>query len=300
MVIEPKIGIGGGGTSSDPAYRSTGAQAPFDGSASHNNVQVCGGATFWPVSGAGAVKIGVDVQACSGPSAFGGGDDTLFRILRHGTTGDVDLRARTNAILDLIFKAEVPVASNWFASAGVGPTFRQLDLTLTSNQVPGGAPLVSGSHSGWQTGVAVAGGLSTFVCPNCITGNPLRVGVEGRVRFFPSQSVSVPSAGFPFTETGSTGSTTDYGAMIVFSTPLTMSDIRVKRDIVPLATFDNGIGLYRYRYNWSDQLYVGVMAQEVAAVRPDAVVRGEDGYLRVAYGQLGLRLMTWEEWAARH
>jgi hypothetical protein len=30
---------------------------------------------------------------------------------------------------------------------------------------------------------------------------------------FLSQSVSVPSAGFPFTETGSTGRTTDYSAM---------------------------------------------------------------------------------------
>jgi hypothetical protein len=40
------------------------------------------------------------------------------------------------------------------------------------------------------------------------------------------------------------------------------------------------------------------MAQEVAEVVPDAVLRGDDGYLRVDYRRLGLRLMTWEEWAA--
>ena len=54
-----------------------------------------------------------------------------------------------------------------------------------------------------------------------------------------------------------------------------------------------------YRYNWSDRYYVGVMAQEVADIIPDAVVRGPDGYLRVDYGRVGLQLMTWDEWLAR-
>ena len=61
----------------------------------------------------------------------------------------------------------------------------------------------------------------------------------------------------------------------------------------------NGIGLYRYRYIWSDQVYVGVMAQEVAQIVPDAVVRGADGFLRVNYARLGMRLLTWDEWAAK-
>ena len=77
------------------------------------------------------------------------------------------------------------------------------------------------------------------------------------------------------------------------------SDIRLKRDIVELGRLDNGIGLYRFRYNWSDQTYVGVMAQEVAKVVPEAVVRGRDGYLRVDYSRLGLDLMTWQQWEAR-
>jgi hypothetical protein len=41
-----------------------------------------------------------------------------------------------------------------------------------------------------------------------------------------------------------------------------------------------------------------VMAQEVAQANPEAVVQGADGYLRVAYGRLGWRLMPWEEWTA--
>jgi hypothetical protein len=80
--------------------------------------------------------------------------------------------------------------------------------------------------------------------------------------------------------------------------PPVESDIRLKRDITQVGELDSGVGLYRYRYLWSDTTYVGVMAQEIAAVKPDAVLRGADGYLRVDYGRLGLRLQTWDQWTA--
>jgi polysaccharide biosynthesis/export protein len=76
------------------------------------------------------------------------------------------------------------------------------------------------------------------------------------------------------------------------------SDIRLKRDIVLVAQLPNGLRLYRYRYVWSPTLYVGVIAQEVRDVVPSAVTRGSDGYLRVNYRRLGLRLQTWDAWAA--
>jgi polysaccharide biosynthesis/export protein len=75
-----------------------------------------------------------------------------------------------------------------------------------------------------------------------------------------------------------------------------LSDARVKRDITPIAKWENGLQLYRYRYAWSDTLYVGVLAQEVLEVAPNAVSRGADGYLRVHYARLGLRLQPWKEW----
>jgi hypothetical protein len=75
------------------------------------------------------------------------------------------------------------------------------------------------------------------------------------------------------------------------------SDIRLKRDIALVGRRDDGLGLYSFRYLWSDIVYVGVMAQEVALVHPDAIVRGDlDDYLSVDYGRLGLRLMTLSEW----
>ncbi|MGH6685074.1 MAG: tail fiber domain-containing protein, partial [Pseudolabrys sp.] len=72
-----------------------------------------------------------------------------------------------------------------------------------------------------------------------------------------------------------------------------VSDARLKRDIALVGRLDDGLGLYRYRYLWSDTVYVGVMAQEVALIHPDAVVHGSlDDYLRVDYSRLGLQLMT--------
>ena len=72
----------------------------------------------------------------------------------------------------------------------------------------------------------------------------------------------------------------------------------MKRDIAQVGELDSGVGLYRYRYLWSDTIYVGVMAQEVAAVMPEAVQRGADHYLRVDYARLGLRPQIWGEWVA--
>jgi hypothetical protein len=81
-------------------------------------------------------------------------------------------------------------------------------------------------------------------------------------------------------------------------TAVTLSDVRAKHNIALLGHLDNGLGFYRFSYNGSDKAYVGVMAQEVEAVMPDAVVRGSDGYLHVFYDRLGLRMQAFEEWVA--
>jgi len=80
------------------------------------------------------------------------------------------------------------------------------------------------------------------------------------------------------------------------TTILQESDIRLKRDVEPVGRLQNGLTLYRFRYLRSEALFVGVMAQEVLAVDPLAVITGEDGFFRVDYRRLGLRMMTWDEW----
>jgi hypothetical protein len=76
----------------------------------------------------------------------------------------------------------------------------------------------------------------------------------------------------------------------------TWSDIRLKHDIVLLGRRDNGLGYYRFKYNGSNEIYVGVIAQEVAKIVPSAVSRGYNGYLRVDYDRVGVTFMTWNAW----
>ena len=76
------------------------------------------------------------------------------------------------------------------------------------------------------------------------------------------------------------------------------SDIALKHDIVLLGHLASGLGYYRFSYLGSDKAYVGVIAQEVQALMPAAVTRGADGYLRVYYEKLGLKLRTYRDWLA--
>ncbi|MGT2444471.1 tail fiber domain-containing protein [Ensifer adhaerens] len=62
-----------------------------------------------------------------------------------------------------------------------------------------------------------------------------------------------------------------------------LSDERAKKDIKQVG------GLYEYRYKGEGKnapKRIGVMAQEVEKVRPDVVIKGDDGLRRVDYGAL--------------
>jgi hypothetical protein len=77
------------------------------------------------------------------------------------------------------------------------------------------------------------------------------------------------------------------------------SDLALKHDVVLLGHLANGLGYYRFSYLGSNKVYVGVIAQEVQALMPEAVTRGRDGYLRVYYEKLGLTFRTYRDWLAR-
>jgi hypothetical protein len=76
------------------------------------------------------------------------------------------------------------------------------------------------------------------------------------------------------------------------------SDMRLKHDIVLLGRLNDGLGFYRFIYNGGHTPYVGVMAQEVLTVAPEAVTRDADGYMRVSYDLLGLPFETYDRWVA--
>tara|TARA_R110000796_G_scaffold99184_7_gene207127 strand:- start:221 stop:1624 length:1404 start_codon:yes stop_codon:yes gene_type:complete len=74
------------------------------------------------------------------------------------------------------------------------------------------------------------------------------------------------------------------------------SDERLKKDIEHVKTLDNGVNVVRW--DWNDigkkiadpsQSTYGVIAQQVAAIFPEAIYQRVDGYLMVDYSHPGLR-----------
>jgi len=71
------------------------------------------------------------------------------------------------------------------------------------------------------------------------------------------------------------------------------SDQNIKENISKIGAFDNGINIYKFDYKpeykdtWGHGSHIGVMAQEVEKVIPEAVAIHENGYKLVNYAMLG-------------
>ena len=64
------------------------------------------------------------------------------------------------------------------------------------------------------------------------------------------------------------------------------SDRRLKTDIRRVGQTDGGIPIYVYRYGNSGPFHMGVMADEIAAVIPDAVIDHVSGFKMVDYSEV--------------
>ena len=65
------------------------------------------------------------------------------------------------------------------------------------------------------------------------------------------------------------------------------SDRRLKTDTMWVGMTRDAIPIWRYRYKGTAQVFEGVMAQDVAMRRPDALVTRSNGLLAVNYTRLG-------------
>ena len=71
-----------------------------------------------------------------------------------------------------------------------------------------------------------------------------------------------------------------------------MSDIRLKTEIKRVGELENGIPVYRWKWTneakkiVGDQGTLGVLAQEILNIMPEAVSIGSDGYYQVDYGRV--------------
>lgn len=63
------------------------------------------------------------------------------------------------------------------------------------------------------------------------------------------------------------------------------SDRRLKENIKAVGKLNNGLTVYCFNYKGSNISQIGLIAQEVQEVNPEAVIEGDDGFLRVRYDQ---------------
>jgi len=67
-----------------------------------------------------------------------------------------------------------------------------------------------------------------------------------------------------------------------------LSDRRMKTHITPVGRLDNGLTVYSYQYKFGGPFMLGVMADEVSVLKPEAYVKGggDRGYDAVHYSKL--------------
>lgn len=75
------------------------------------------------------------------------------------------------------------------------------------------------------------------------------------------------------------------GVLGYLAPAMAASDVRVKDDIKRVGTLDNGLGVYTFRYKGDPKVQMGVMAQEVEQVIPEAVME-INGIKHVHYGMI--------------
>lgn len=81
------------------------------------------------------------------------------------------------------------------------------------------------------------------------------------------------------------GSAAIGGAARVMAPTPTPSDRRLKTDIQEVGKLPNGLPIYLFRYKAGGPMQLGLMADDVEKIHPDAVVTGTDGFKRVFYAQ---------------
>ena len=56
----------------------------------------------------------------------------------------------------------------------------------------------------------------------------------------------------------------------------------------------SGLPIYTFAYVWGGPDMVGVMAQDLLVLRPDAVITSDSGYLMVDYDQIDVKMTTFQ------
>lgn len=154
--------------------------------------------------------------------------------------------------------------------AGLGQTANQVTGSLgaqntanAGNFATSGAAATAAGIVG--TGNSISNGLGNYAGWNYLNGS--------------ASPYSTPNA--------TSGSGIDpYGYLGGSTSAGDYSDVRLKTDISRIGTTKGGLPVYTYRYKAGGPMRMGVMAQEVEKVKPEAVTHDAAGWKKVDYSRL--------------
>jgi outer membrane immunogenic protein len=202
--------------------------------------------------------------------------------------GNVDLSSTFSTLGVQTFSQTSEPRIGWVGGVGLQYLLRpNVMLNLGYQYVDLGKVSVASTTTGFIPGPA----LVTLAQASTVHAQFQAVTVGVSWRFAPDGSPSPWAGGYAGGQVGGAWGN-DVDGMFTSSARrgLVFSDARLKRDIALLARRSDGLGLYRFKYLWSEKVHVGVMAQEVALLHPAAVVRDDlTGYMAVNYTRLGLQ-----------
>lgn len=175
--------------------------------------------------------------------------------------------------------------NNYLQMAGYAPAMRQLSQNITGQQA-GAGMLHSGAtlkalqdrgaelnHGFYNNYLQQLAGLS---------GSGLQAGGLIANSGQRSTSSGTSTGGGPSTFGSIASAVGGIGSAIA---PF-FSDRRLKRDIVKEDEFEDGLGVYSFRYAGEAERQIGVMADEVEKIRPWALGPKKAGYATVDYARL--------------
>ena len=96
----------------------------------------------------------------------------------------------------------------------------------------------------------------------------------------------IAGAGNVSNSKGKGGGKSGLGNALGMGAGIIASDRRLKKNIKRLSEYDDGLGIYQYHYIDGSGPHIGVMADEVERLRPEALGPVIDGYMTVDYSKL--------------
>lgn len=156
--------------------------------------------------------------------------------------------------------------------AGLGATSAQLALGAGSQMMQGAGGMQNAVSSAFGNDNAAYAGVNAGISS----------GLSGYNSYYANQltGARIAAENDPFN--------TILGSVAGAGMSAMLSDRRLKTDIVPVGRLANGLTVYRYRMKSGGPFMIGVMADEVAQLVPDAYLRGGagGGYDAVDYSKL--------------